>query len=372
MTLRIVALIALAQVVAGCTTRDDDFMVFRRVPGAPAGDGTLRLAFASPNDAEASYVHYLLADGFGAEMLRTYAMTKRFAARTGKYDETPTYLVLGDAPPDRFHDREVSLRLWREKLPAAAPINWIDSRSTATTTNLISGLAGATADVVAPDAPAELRSGYVEFVKVVGAEWRPPQAIDDRDELRRLSSYARVRANDTVRSDVVFRRAAWLVTDPDVIATVLYRMASALGQQMAPEETYAPFLTSRAPRDVHPALLLGAFRNFQAKLLAAWSGAVRANWAPRDLVDLVEAYGKAYPDERAEATRILLITTYGGTVLAHPPHPDEEPERVASQLAMLTADVLFGRRGLRDGYSGATLDATGAGRAPRLAGGGNR
>ena len=108
-----------------------------------------------------------------------------------------------------------------------------------------------------------------------------------------------------------------LANDPEVIATVLYRMAaSELGQHMAPEETYRPFLASPPPRDVHPALLLGAFRNFQAKLLAAWGGAARANRAPRDLVDLVEAYAAAYPAERAEATRILLVTTYGATVVA--------------------------------------------------------
>jgi hypothetical protein len=113
---------------------------------------------------------------------------------------------------------------------------------------------------------------------------------------------------------------------------------------------YAPLLASPAPHDVHPALLLGAFRNFQAKLLTAWGGAVRANRAPRDLVDLVEAYAAAYPAERAEATRILLITTYGATVVAKGVRPEGEPEQVASQLAELTADVLFGRRGLRDGY----------------------
>ena len=41
----------------------------------------------------------------------------------------------------------------------------------------------------------------------------------------------------------------------------------------------------------------------------------RANRPPRDLVDLVEAYADAYPAERAEATRIFLVTTYGATAL---------------------------------------------------------
>ena len=75
---------------------------------------------------------------------------------------------------------------------------------------------------------------------------------------------------------------------------------------------------------MHPALLLGAFRNFQAKLLAAWSRAAGARTAPpHDLVDLVEAYADAYPAERAEATRIFLVTTYGATVVAKGVRADE-------------------------------------------------
>ena len=85
---------------------------------------------------------------------------------------------------------------------------------------------------------------------------------------------------------------------------------------MADPAVYRPFLEARPPRDVHPALLLGAFRNFQAKLLAAWSRADAASRPPHDLIDLVEAYGDAYPAERAEATRIFLVTTYGATALA--------------------------------------------------------
>ena len=58
----------------------------RRLPAA-APDAGRRPArrpgsrSAPRNDAEAYYVRHLLANGFGAELLRTYAMTKRFAAR---------------------------------------------------------------------------------------------------------------------------------------------------------------------------------------------------------------------------------------------------------------------------------------------------
>ena len=351
MTLRIVALIALTQTLAACTTRDDDYMLLRRAADDGGPGAAVRLGFAPANDADAWYLHHLLADGFGAELLRTYAMTKRFAARTDGQDEAPTYLVLGDRPG---HDarKEVEMRFWRASIPQTTPLIWLPRHSSTAMTDLVSALAQATIDAAVPQTTDPLRAGYIEFIQVVAAEWRPPRAIDDRDELRRLSGYARVRGNEAVLYEPPLPRPAQhLANDPDVIATVLYRMAaSKLGQEMAAEETYRPFLAAPAPHDVHPALLLGAFRNFQAKLLAAWGGAARANRAPRDLVDLVEIYAAAYPAERAEATRIFMITTYGATVVAKAVRADGEPEQVVSQLAVLTADVLFGRRGLRDGY----------------------
>ena len=348
MTPRIIAVIALVQTLAGCATRDDDYMLLRRGPGEPKPGEPVRLTFAPPNDADAWYVRHLLADGFGAEMLRTYAMTKRFAARTSEYRDTPTYLAIGDRATGD-HKRQVEMRLWRSTLPDDAPVIWLDSHSPAAMTNLVTALADATVDVVAPHSSGPLRAGYVEFIQVVAAEWRPPRAIDDRDELRRLPGYARVRGNYAVSFGS--RPARELASDPEVIATVLYRMAaSELGQTMAPAATYHPFLASRAPRDVHPALLLGAFRNFQAKLLAAWSGAVRAHRPLLDVVDLVEAYAAAHPAERAEATRILLVTTYGATVVPAGVALYEQPAVIEAKLATLTADVLFGRRGLHDAF----------------------
>jgi hypothetical protein len=227
MTLRIVAVIALAQTLAGCTTRDDDYMLLRRAAqvddGAP--DAPVRLGFAPANDADAWYLHHLLADGFGAELLRTYAMSKRFAARTDGHDEAPTYMVLGDRPgPDRPY--EVDVRFWRAKLPATTQLIWLPRHSSTAMTDLVGALAQATLDVAVPQTTDPLRAGYVEFIKVVAAEWRPPRAIDDRDELRRLPGYARVRGNEAVLYEPPLPRPArHLASDPDVIATVLYRMA---------------------------------------------------------------------------------------------------------------------------------------------------
>jgi len=359
MSLKIATLLALAPTLLACTPRDDDYQLLRRTNGVaqPA-----RLQLAAASDAEAYYVRHLLANGFGGELLRTYAMAKRFAAHTTGYAETPTRIALGasDASEQHVPDRSVKVGWWRTTIAGDAPVIWIDDspprRDRSTMADLVSGLGEAIVDVVAPETAggtgaAALRAGYVDFLKVVAAEWRPPRAIDDRDDLRRLPVFADVRSNHAVLRQEGQPRE--MIGDPAVVATVLYRMASSeLAVNMADPAIYRPFLEAQPPRDVHPALLLGAFRNFQAKLLAAWSRAEVARRPPHDVIDLVEAYGDAYPAERAVATRIFLVTTYGATALpGEVIRAGETPERVESQLAMLTADVLFGRRGLRDGVS---------------------
>jgi hypothetical protein len=289
-------------------------------------------------------------------------MTKRFVARTSSHRESPTAIVLG-AMNDRRDDRapRVGAGFWRAALPADTPVVWIDDgRPGREMDDLVTGLGSAIADTIAPDRAFELRAGYIEFLQVVAAEWRPPRPIDERDGLRGERVYARVRGNSAVFrapaacigrcSETETRPAYDLVNDPEVIATVLYRLASSdLGRQMAPKEVYRPFLIEEPPPGVHPALLLGAFRNFQAKLLAAWRAAITAGRRPRDLLELVDAYADAYPAERTEAIRIFLTTTYGATALRGGIRADQPIEQVESQLAMLTADVLFGRRSLRDG-----------------------
>ncbi len=374
---RIAAVLVLAPTLLACATRDDDYLLLRR-PASPTAGAPARtqLASASRTDAEAYYVRHLLASGFGAELMRTYAMTKRFAARTSGYRDTPTTIALGvpDGPAERAQDRRVRLGWWRTTIDGDAPIIWIDDSpgrgERSTMADLVTAFGGAIVDVIAPETggayarSAPLREGYLAFLQTVASEWRPPRATDDRDELRRLGVVAHVRANDAVLADgaagstwVMRDRPARqarpgheIVADRLVVATVLYRLAaSELGQRMAEPAVYQPFLEASPPADVHPALLLGAFRNFQAKLLSAWSRAAAANRAPHDLVDLVEAYADAYPAERAEATRIFLITTYGATALPSGVRADDSPDRVESALAVLTADVLFGRRGLRDG-----------------------
>jgi hypothetical protein len=321
------------------------------------------LAPAARNDGEALYARELLASGFGAELLRTYAMTKRFAARTAGYHETPTTIVLGR--DDRYHPdpgqkRLVDIGWWTTSMAREQPTIWMFDPSVPNASpmaDLVRSFGAEILKVIAPETPGAddalpsnpLRRGYIAFLEVVAAEWKTPAIIDDRDELRRLPTFADVRANEGVLD--AQGDARLMVHDDRVVATVLCRMASSkLGQQMADPSVYLPFLEVTPPRNVHPALLLGAFRNFQAKLLAAWSRARAAGKPPRDVIDLVEAYADAYPAERAEVMRIFLITTYGATAVADGVNPDAPYRQVESQLAMLTADVLFGRRGLRDGF----------------------
>jgi len=350
-----------APLLLACTPRDDDYLLLRRAAAAGNGAPPAAMALASRNDAEAYYVRHLLASGFGAELLRTYAMTKRFATRTSGRRQTDTTIALGtpDRPTAGGPTHRVKIGWWGTTLAADAPIIWIDDsgprRARSTMADLVTGFGGAIVDVVAPETGAPysqssaLRDGYIAFLQVVAAEWRPPSDTDDRDDLRQLPVFADVRGNGAVRRRGDSPRA--MIADPAMVATVLYRLAASdLERRMAEPAVYKPFLEAQPPRDVHPALLLGAFRNFQAKLIAAWTRAAAAGRPPHDLIDLVEAYGDAYPGERAEATRIFLVTTYGATALPAAVRADEAPELLETQLAALTADVLFGRRGLRDGF----------------------
>lgn len=409
-------LLLLATLASGCTERDDAYVLLRRLPNRKAGAPT-PLGYAKPDDSAAPRVRRLLADGFGAELLRTFAMTKRFVRRTAPPDSVPyaraaapTYLALGTSDTYRgrpYRNREIDGGWLSAAIPAGTPVVWIDddptelaqlppfadcavpdlplserSRDAATTDLIVAGLADAIVNVAAPgptdfstdpEPTYPLRDGYVAFLEVVAAEWHPPNdGADPRESLRRAALFADVRANAAARGETGGGRrcgreavdwppgavapAWWMVRDPTVIATVLYRLAaSAIGRRLTTDQAYLPFVEEPPPRGLSGGLLLGAFRNFQAKLLSAWSRAALAGRTPVDLVDLVDAYGDAYPEERAEVTRIFLVTTYGATALPRGVDP-RWPDQLASGLAALTADVLFGRRGLRDALRGPAPD----------------
>jgi hypothetical protein len=267
----------------------------------------------------------------------------------------PAFIALGASDlfdNASYRERRFDAGWFHQTLAADTPVIWIDDQSPTPTLAQLTeelghGIANLVSDPGCFGSDHALRGGYALFLQTVAAEWEPGASADQRNELRRAPLFSQVRSDAAPIEPVGSKTpgsktAGLLVRDPVMVATVLYRMAaSELARRMAPSEIYGPFLASAPPHGIHPALLLGAFRNFQAKLFVAWRGAIAADKRPEDLVDLVEAYGEAFPAERAEATRILLVTTYGATVLGA---PDRSVE-----LASLTADVLFGRRGLRDG-----------------------
>jgi hypothetical protein len=359
MRVRALAAVLIGPVLFACVQRDDGFLLLRRRE-LRLDNERIQLAYAQPDDATALHVRHLLSDGFGAELLRTYAMARRLSG----HDSDPVVIALGDldeADGGRYRERQFDSGWFTQKLSPEMPMVWLDERSpTSTLAQLVEGFGTQIANLVAmPGCFASdhaLRRGYVLFLLVVAGEWQTRDVAGAREQesLRALSSFAAIRANTAVmdRRSSLKESSLWvrpgneLVRDPVVVASLLYRMAaSELGRRMAPEEIYRPFLPDAPPRGIHPALLLGAFRNFQAKLFTAWQRAAMSGSRPANLVDLVEAYGDAFPAERAAAVRTLVVTTYGATVLSEPRQPLLWPE---TAFAALTADVLFGTRGLRD------------------------
>jgi hypothetical protein len=159
-----------------------------------------------------------------------------------------------------------------------------------------------------------------------------------------------------------------MLTEPGVIAAVIYRMAQlkGIGRRVAPKEFYGSLVTARVPEGVSPAAVLGTVRNFQAKLLTAWGRAILAGRPPRDLVDLVVAYAGALPDEKNEVYRIFVATTYAATVKAGGVSARAEDNvRSIAELAALGAEVAAGRRSPRAGLPGSAAELpNGAASAP--------
>jgi hypothetical protein len=95
--------------------------------------------------------------------------------------------------------------------------------------------------------------------------------------------------------------------------------------------------------------VLGPFRNFQVKLLSAWARAALAGNPPRDVAELLDAYVRAMPGERAEATRIFVVTTYGATVKPGGVRtaPGTDAGTALPELTALAAEVAAGKRSSR-------------------------
>jgi hypothetical protein len=211
----------------------------------------------------------------------------------------------------------------------------------------------------APGARAEmLEDAYALAMEVIAREWKPgrgPRGASFGAEASRAARerFADVRENRYVldASGEGLKPASALLADPGVAATVIYRLAQskALASRPADPAFYAPFVPGPVPAGISPAALLGSFRNFQAKLLTAWTRASLRGRPPRDVVDLIDAWSADHSGDRGELVRVFIVTTFGGT--AKPGGVSPRPQDGAAALAelqALAADVAEGRRSLRD------------------------
>jgi hypothetical protein len=346
----------------------------KRSPG-----GLSVVSAVAPDDPRAEPLYRLLTVGFAGEVLRTDYLAKQFVrdANIGgkRYPDgsraeaaQPTAFMVGGpvgdqlgrglAPKGMFGGADEHPDLAWIALPAYPDQDRALSQT-------LAGLLGlqAAARVAAGAAgppPRPLLEGYARALEVIAREWRmgegPAGTLPaDAGTRAQRELFAAVRENRYVLgADGAPRAAADLLEDPGVAATVLYRLAQSktVGRKVAPPEVYAPFVTDRVPDGVSPAAVLGPFRNFQAKLLSAWGRAVLEGRPPRDIGDLVEAYGRALPAERGDVTRIFVITTYGATVKQGGVRaPAAEPGSALPELTALAAEVAAGKRSTRAAVS---------------------
>ena len=369
----------------------DSYVVYEPAPGVTTADSQAAgaqvraLRPVAVDDPRAVPIHRAAMDGFVGEMLRTDYLAKELLraglagqpfspaaqARAGE----PTVLVL--AGPRAVRSEQAALGVGVE-LPGSFgrkridpnPM-WIevgddpvsDPAFVQTAAGRIGRLVGERVagcmGAAAADLPRALIDGYALAMEVIGREWRVGEGpmgrvAPDAGTGTQRERFAAVRQNSYVfKPDTqTLRPAAEIVNDPGVIAALIYRMAQAkgVGRKVASNDVYAPFVKDRVPPGVSPAAVLGPVRNFQVKLLTAWARAVAAGHPPRDLVDLVTAYGAALPGERAEATRLFVVTTFGATVKAG--GVSAAPADATTSLAELTAlaaEVAAGRKPIREG-----------------------
>jgi hypothetical protein len=369
---------------AGCSGGEtplgaaDAYLLFAPVePAARSAPGGLPVVDRlEPDGAAGQLLNKLFADGFAAEMVRTVHLAKQLV-RNGtlegrRYGEPlreealePLCLVVGlEGTGPRPHGLAVA-RWLRSPLERDSTV-WLglpasfaeDKAAVQTVTGRLAAHAISWVDGAAGDSAAGLPEAYRMAMEVIAREWRvgrgPSGAMATTagtEVQRRL--FAEIRENRAVLASEgkALRPPSELLADPRVAATVIYRLAQqrTVAQAVAAPETYIPFVVGPLPEGVSGAAVLGPIRNFQAKLFTAWGRGVLAGRPPRDIVDLVEAYTRAFPSERSEVLRVFLVTTYLGTV--KPGGMSRQPERAEEALAevgTVLAEVVAGKRGLRD------------------------
>ena len=393
-TLRLAAGLALLA-AGGCRSDPDkplgpadSYILFAPVAGKLEGGLPVVRRLDIKDDA-VQPLHRLLESSFAFEMLRTAYLAKqfvreasadgrRFTAAAQRIAAEPTCLVLGIerqpyglglALPQTFSGFQSRPRLPWIGLPAdpaadKALVQTVSGRLATYIAHFVA-TAGTLSDGIPP--PPALVEGYRIAMEVIAREWRVgsgPAGVVQMEEgsSAQREIFANVRENRYIfqQDGASLRVARDLLEDPGVAATVIYRMAQsrALAGRVAPEAFYAPLASNRFPPGVSPAAVLGTFRNFQAKLLGAWATAVLRGRPPRDVIDLVALYAAAFPTERLEAVRILVVTTFGATVrVGGVSTKSKDATRALAELTALTAEVVASHRSLRDALTGANADA---------------
>jgi len=373
----IVVVALLACTTAAACRRDttlgppDAFQIYTPTP-AKSATGLPILELLKPDDARAAPLQKQLAVGFPSEMVRTDYLAKQlvrdaavgghtFPAQARAAAGEPTLLIVGGGLAPTGEGLAVA-GFWGKAVDHPG-VPWVAlQRDPESDPALPQSMAGLLARQVArrvasEAAPDVLVEGYGRAMEVVAREWRvgegPQGALPpDAGTGTQRALFAGVRENQFVLgTDGAPRPAAELLADPGVAATIIYRLAQSksVGRRVGPADVYAPFVADRVPPGVSPAAVLGPFRNFQVKLLSAWARAALAGNPPRDIAELLDAYVRSIPGERAEATRIFVVTTYGATVKPGGVRSASGADAGAAlpELTALAAEVAAGKRSSR-------------------------
>jgi len=375
-TARCLVLVALASCGDGGLGHPDSYRVLAPAKEATSKSGLPVVRTLGLDDPTTQTVTRLFEEGFASEMLRTVYLAKQLVrdgqpggkpapaqGRAIASEGLPVVVGLEKAPYGRGLAIERVLRG-----PVEHPdVPWLglpadldrDKALVQTVSGKLATYAlhlALSAGTFSPPPPGALDQGYRMAMEVVAREWRVgkgPQGVVAYDAGTALQRqvFADVRENRFVTSadHHTLRPPRELLADPGVAATVLYRMAQSrsIAGRVAPAAFYQPY-AGRVPPGVSPAAVLGPFRNFQAKLLGAWADAVQRGHGPKDIAELLELYGAAFPDEKTEALRIFVVTTFAATV--EPGGVSTRPEDATRALAAIDAvvtDVAAGRRSLR-------------------------
>lgn len=374
---RFLAAACLAALASACKPTADEalgppssFALFAPAHEQAAGPNTVTLTRIKGKEAAGAQVSAALIDGFAAEMLRTVFSAQQYIANLKKPSAPAPKAVAWatDAVPfviglDQAAGPQTGAALAGSWIggPVLRPQTiWIGLPGDFADTNAVAPLVAVRiAKYVGLAAASDgqftvkehvLATAYEQAIGVVAREWRSPtsaRVLTPKLGQAEAQLFAGIRENRFVLdANKQVRPARQLLEDPRVAATVFYRwfQDKALMKKVASDAFYAPLKNDRVPVGISMAAVLGSFRNLQMKVLGTWIGAVRAHAPPANIADLVAAYGRQFPEERASVLRLFLATTYGATAKPGGVSPKpQDAEAALAELSDLFNDVISGK-----------------------------